>query len=199
MHYRPERRTVGDLLSTTNPPILVPEWQRNYSWTTSEVDTFWKDIIHFSERYPNDNILDQEYFLGSVVIVEGATSHLLLDGQQRLATSAILLSVIRDFHRFYSQDAATRVSNRYLSDFDDATGTHVPKLTLNRYDKDFFKREVLEPRTGNSEPPVPSIESHRLIRKAREYFEKRFEDHFGSLPNPQARHQWALVTSFGAG
>jgi hypothetical protein len=192
MHYRPERKTVGNLLSMTNPPILVPDWQRNYSWTTSEVDTFWKDLLQFDKRYPDENIAGQEYFLGSVVVVEGARSHLLLDGQQRLATSAILLSVIRDFLFRYNRDSAVRLSNRYLTDYDDAAAKQVFKITLNSYDRDFFKREVLESREGHYESPVPSIESHRLIRKAREFFAAKFEEAFVRINDPVASHKWAL-------
>jgi len=33
--YESKKRTIGDLLSMTSPPIVVPEWQRNYSWTTT--------------------------------------------------------------------------------------------------------------------------------------------------------------------
>jgi len=176
----------------TNPPVLVPDWQRNYSWTSSEVDTFWKDLLHFNEKYPGTNIGGQEYFLGSVVVVEQPNSHLLLDGQQRLATSAILLSVIRDFLLRYNRDSAIRLSNRYLTDIDDATAIKVFKLTLNRYDRDFFKREVLEFREGNYAPPEPSMESHRLIRKAREFFVTKFEEKFARIADAQASHQWAL-------
>jgi len=175
-----------------NPPVLVPDWQRNYSWTTSEVDTFWKDLLAFNEKYPGNHLDSQEYFLGSVVIVESANSHLLLDGQQRLATSAILLSVIRDFHLLYSRDAAIRLSNNFLTDYDDATETNVWKLTLNHYDKDFFKREVLENREGNYQEPSPSMESHRLIRKAREYFTTKFKEVFSQINDPLANHKWAL-------
>jgi hypothetical protein len=32
---------------TTNPAIVVPEWQRNYSWSTSEAETFWSDLLRF--------------------------------------------------------------------------------------------------------------------------------------------------------
>jgi len=176
----------------TNPPVLVPDWQRNYSWTTSEVDTFWKDILQFNEKYPDDHISGQEYFLGSVVIVESANSHLLLDGQQRLATSAVLLSIIRDFLMRYNRDAATRLSNRYLTDYDDAAGTNVYKLTLNRYDRDFFKREVIELRQVDYEPPGPSLESHRLIRKAREHLTSKFNEAFTKLKDPLTSHKWAL-------
>ena len=71
------KRTIGELLSMTNPPIIVPEWQRDYSWTTREIETFWLDLIAFMERYPDDNVRGREYFLGSVVLVLRPDAHLL--------------------------------------------------------------------------------------------------------------------------
>jgi hypothetical protein len=190
--YSPEKKTLGNLLSLTNPPIVVPDWQRNYSWTTSEVETFWNDLIHFDGAYPGDTINAQEYFLGSVVIVDNAVSHLLLDGQQRLATSAILLSVIRDFLKRSSRDAATRIQTRYLSDFDDAADRTTYKMTLNTYDRDFFKREILESRDGDYAIPEPGIESHRLVHQARAFFEGQFETTFARHATPEEAHRWAL-------
>jgi uncharacterized protein with ParB-like and HNH nuclease domain len=83
--YASEKKTIGELLSMTSPTIEVPEWQRSYSWDTREVETFWTDLTAFSDQYPGENLNDQEYFLGSIVIVNNAIRHLLLDGQQRLA------------------------------------------------------------------------------------------------------------------
>ncbi len=143
MKYSPERMTVGQILSMTSPPVIVPDWQRNYSWTNTEVETFWQDLKRFDEQYPGGNIDGQEYFLGAVVIVDTNQSHLLLDGQQRIATASILISVIRDFLSKYSADAATRVSTRYLTDYDDALEDYTFKITLNRYDRDFFKRLII--------------------------------------------------------
>jgi hypothetical protein len=190
--YSPEKKTLGNLLSLTNPPIVVPDWQRNYSWTTSEVETFWNDLLQFDAAYPGDTINAQEYFLGSVVIVDNAVSHLLLDGQQRLATSAILLSVVRDYLRRSSRDAATRIQTRYLSDFDDAADRTTYKMTLNTYDRDFFKREILESRDGAYASPEPTIESHRLVRLARAFFEAQFETNFAQQATPEEAHRWAL-------
>ncbi len=190
--YAPERMTIGNLLSTTNPPIKVPDWQRNFSWTTSEVGVFWKDLLNFDKRYADNNIDGQEYFVGSVVLVDNNTWHLLLDGQQRLATSAILLSVIRDLLARYNKDASIRTSNRFLVDIDDASQTRIDKITLNRYDRDFFKREVLEVRDGNYTRPISTIASHDLIRHARAYFEARFEEQYEALSNPQSFYNWAL-------
>jgi len=190
--YTPERKTIGQLLSMTNPPILVSDWQRNYSWTITEVETFWQDILHFSGMFPDENINTEEYFLGSVVIVDNNLSHLLLDDQQRIATSGILLSVIRDYLFRYSKDSALRTSQRYLTDFDDARNATTYKLTLNSYDRDFFKREVLEFRDTSYEPPEPSIESHRLIRKAREFFGLKFLQKYDEIGKPDLAHRWAL-------
>jgi hypothetical protein len=171
--YEAGRLTIGALLSTTSPRIEVPEWQRSYSWTTEEIEAFWQDLIAFDARYPDDNILGEEYFLGSIVLVTGGSTNLLLDGQQRLATATILLSVLRNARRQYSGDAATRLQNKYISDFDDATNTTTHVLTLNVYDRDFFRSEIQdEPQN----PPVwmkPTLKSHGLVRKAREFFARR--------------------------
>lgn len=190
--YTPDRRTIGNILSMTNPSVVVPDWQRNYSWTTSEVETFWQDLMRFNNRYPDENLDDEEYFLGAIVIVDTTQGHLLLDGQQRIATSAILFSVIRDFLEKYNKDAATRVSTRYLTDFDDALDAYTFKITLNRYDRDFFKREILEHRSQEYVAPDPSYDSHQLIRKARNFFTKKFDENYDRIKDPKEAHRWAL-------
>jgi len=90
--YDAARQTLGALLSTTSPRIEVPEWQRSYSWDAPQIETFWQDLIAFSDQYPGDNIIGEEYFLGSIVLVIGGPTNHLLDGQQRLATGTILLA-----------------------------------------------------------------------------------------------------------
>lgn len=190
--YMPEKKTIGSLLSMTNPPLKVPEWQRNYSWTTSEVEIFWQDLTSFESLYPEANIDDKEYFLGSIVMVNNDSWHLLLDGQQRLATSTILLSVIRDFLSIYAKDAATRTSQRYLTDYDDNEDKNIYKLTLNRYDRDFFRREVLESRTADYLAPESEYQSHIQIRRARDFFAARFQAKSDALADPQQFHRWAL-------
>jgi uncharacterized protein with ParB-like and HNH nuclease domain len=184
--------SVGQILSMTSPPVIVPDWQRNYSWTNTEVETFWQDLHRFNDQYPGDNIDGQEYFLGAVVIVDTNQSHLLLDGQQRIATAAILISVIRDFLSKYSGDAATRVTTRYLTDYDDALEDYTFKITLNRYDRDFFKRLVLETKTTSWIRPEASYESHNLIGKSFDFFTKKMGERYSEINNQAESHQWAL-------
>lgn len=188
--YQPNKRTIGELLSMTSPPIVVPDWQRNYSWSRSHVETFWNDLSDFERRCGEKP--SGEYFLGSVVIVEtSAAQHLLLDGQQRLATSAILLSVIRDFIKNFKADASHRIQARYLADVDDAQNKTVYKLTLNAYDREFFRQKILEERNANFADPESEHASHKLIASARQFFEEVFKEKYDSL-TPEEAFQWSL-------
>lgn len=170
------KKTVGELLSLTSPSLVVPDWQRDFSWTSNEVDTFWQDLIGFSDRFPEQTIDGEEYFLGSVVLVQRTDSNLVLDGQQRLATSTILLSVIRDSLDRHNHDSSVRVHEQFIEVIDDATESHKYKLTLNHFDREFFRHEIQTAISTTYTRPSPDIASHRLIRKTREYFEKKINE-----------------------
>ena len=196
-NFIPSRQTLGEILAVPSLPIRVPEWQRDYSWDTTQVEAFWYDLKSFSDQYPGDTINDHEYFLGSVVFVATGTHKLVLDDQQRLATATILLSVIARFLRRYKPDAGLRTEQTYIAAINDATEETDFRLTLNRYDATFFRREIQE--AGDS--PDPQYESHRLIRKARTFFERQFEETYNSVADEREAFEWALriqmvVTSF---
>jgi hypothetical protein len=193
--YEAGRQTIGTLLATTSPRIEVPDWQRSYSWTSEETESFWQDLVAFSGRYPDDNINGQEYFLGSIVLVTGGPTNVLLDGQQRLATATILLSVLRDARRQYSGDAATRLQNKYISDLDDATNTTTYVLTLNVYDRDFFRSEIQDEPQDPPVRPTRKLKSHGLIRKAREYFAERVAEAGKALDGGEQAFKWNLRVS----
>jgi hypothetical protein len=188
--YNPVKKTIGDLLSTTSPRIVVSDYQRDFSWTESEADVFYRDLVAFSDRYSDRNIDTQEYFLGSMVLVTGGADHLILDGQQRLATATILLSVIRDYLKRYDQNSSIRLSQKYMYDNDDATGVRWYKLTLNRYDAEFFRREIQDGLDGAQ--IAPTLESHRLIRRVRNYFAEKFEGKYTELGGGRAAFDWSL-------
>jgi uncharacterized protein with ParB-like and HNH nuclease domain len=82
------------LPSITSRHFAVPQYQRSYSWTEENLNDFWLDM--------NRSILDGgEYFLGSFVLSkeDGADYFSIIDGQQRIATTTILLSAMRGAYR----------------------------------------------------------------------------------------------------
>jgi len=76
---------------------VVPLFQRPYSWDKKEWNVLWEDLLWLIE---NDE--PKNHFIGSIVtmptvsVPEGVTKYLLIDGQQRLTTIFILLTLLRN-------------------------------------------------------------------------------------------------------
>lgn len=187
-----DRRTINQILSVSSPPIEVPYWQRNFSWGPEEIETFWSDLIAFEEMYPGKNIDSQEYFLGSIVLVNTLPTYQILDGQQRLATATILLSVIRDYENKFNPKAGSSLSQQFIFKHDFTTGSNSFKLTMSNYDREFFRQEIQEEREPTWVEPKAELLSHQKIRDARSYFDKQLEDQYATISDDDKAYQWAL-------
>ena len=90
MNITPESKSLEKILSGFERSYYVPDYQRDYSWTTDEVETLWVDVINSYKQ-------SSDYFMGTVVLKKYSNSEDcfdIVDGQQRLATFSILFSVI---------------------------------------------------------------------------------------------------------
>jgi hypothetical protein len=191
--YTPQKRSVQELLQLTNPAIIVPDWQRNYSWRHEHFETFWNDLVTFSDRCGQD--IQEEYFFGSVVLVSGDRSLLLLDGQQRLATSTILLSAIRNRLAYLDPDTSSYIQSTFLSSIDPIQKKMVHKLRLNVYDRDFFQRLISDKRGVDYAKPDAEIASHHLINAALTFFERAIEDRLTDMQDADARDWLVRILS----
>jgi len=109
---------------------------------------------------------DPEYFLGTIVLsAEGTARRLtIVDGQQRLATTTMLLAAIRDEYRQRGDlTRADIVQRDFLSKPDLDSGTDVPQLRLNSEDDHFFQDLVVKPIDPG---PTAERSSHRVIGSA---------------------------------
>lgn len=141
--------------------LAVPVYQRSFSWTTEQISEFWDDV-RLSVTHPTS-----EYFLGTVVLsASGSDSaHTIIDGQQRLATTAILLAAIRNELRTRGDSKrADIIQNSYLSVQDLSSGEAKPRLRLNSVDDPFFRAIVIDGKDPADIPPTS--ESHGLIADA---------------------------------
>src|SRR5258708_3232635 len=92
--YDAKFKNIGELIGVyADERLVIPEFQRGYRWKKAEIEALWGDI----ERFEADEN-QTKYFLGPIVTLpnDGGEILYLLDGQQRLATTIIFLSVIRD-------------------------------------------------------------------------------------------------------
>lgn len=179
--YDPKKYTLGQLLGATSPAIRVPDYQRDYSWQTKQVEDFWNDLLSFDQQFPGTEINGKEYFLGSAVLVRTPLNHLLLDGQQRLATTTIFLSAFRDRLRSVNTNAANQIQSEYIVFQDHLTdGSKKYKLELNIFDRDFFRSHIQDEQIGGAVPLPPTQRSHKLILGAKKFIDAKIEKLWGN-------------------
>ena len=146
---------LGSVLNQYN--LTVPQNQREYAWTEREVGVLFQD---FDREIA---LKDQSYFLGTLVTIPRKPGYLeVVDGQQRLATTAILLSAIRNHLVEIEADVARSIENDFLSTYDRDTRTIVPKLRLNVDDNDYFIHRLVHP----NQPLESTRPSHVLLAEA---------------------------------
>jgi hypothetical protein len=186
--FQPEKRTVGVLLSSTSPPIRVPDYQRDYSWEHEQVSEFWEDLTAFAGAPSSFALTGKEYFLGAAVLVNNGTYHLLLDGQQRLATATILLAAIRDKMRSFNTNAAEQIQSNYITFEDYITGGRVFKIELNLFDRSFFRDYIQSyPRVVTT---TAAKKSHQLIQYAYEFFSQKLDEVWASAGSGKNGFEW---------
>jgi len=179
-HFEPGG--IGGILRGNR--LKVPTFQREYSWETNQVDQLLNDF----HRAKLDH---SDYFLGTIVTIAKGTHEPLeiVDGQQRLTTTAILITAIREVMKEIGQPEAVieSINNDYLSSYDRKAGEHVPKLTLNIDDNDFFS-ELLR---GNK--PKRSRDSHDRLQDAFQNarsFMRKVVSTFAEVDKPTVLNEW---------
>ena len=144
---------------------VVPLYQRTYSWEEKQWEQLWDDIL---DIYGMES--PRNHFIGSVVTQqvhigpEGLPTYTLIDGQQRMTTLFILLSVVREHARSNEE--------RWGSLSEEIHKT----CLINEFktDDEYFK---LMPTQGDRIPFAKVISGETSytggqIEKARQYFDK---------------------------
>jgi uncharacterized protein with ParB-like and HNH nuclease domain/predicted transport protein len=122
-----------------SPQFVIPIYQRTYSWTERECRQLWDDIVRAGS---NDAV--HVHFIGSIVYIEDGLSQvthqaplLVIDGQQRLTTSTILLAALAEAlgdNEPVDGFSARKVRNYYLLNPEESGERHY-KLLLSQNDK----------------------------------------------------------------
>ena len=121
----------------------IPDYQRPYSWGVEQADELLDDLFDYMTANPGEVGEMPEYFLGSIVLIKSETKpdSEVIDGQQRLTTLSILLSVIR--HLVSADNVKGALSKFILEEANPLTGTSASyRLTLRRRDDEFFRKHI---------------------------------------------------------
>jgi uncharacterized protein with ParB-like and HNH nuclease domain/predicted transport protein len=165
-----------------SPQFVIPIYQRTYSWTERECRQLWDDILRTGS---NDKV--SAHFVGSIVYIEKGVYHvtsqsplLVIDGQQRLATMALLIAAVAKALENLPEAgrepvdgfSPRKLRNYYLINPEEEGERHY-KLILSQTDRDSLIAVV----AGNERPK----EYSRRIAGNHELFETWIADCNGDL------------------
>ncbi|MCZ7359553.1 MAG: DUF262 domain-containing protein [Candidatus Methanoperedens sp.] len=131
----------------SNLQMIIPIFQREYSWEKEQVKTLWEDIIKVyksSEKNGKEPI----HFLGPIVRVEVSTSSVdtrklwLIDGQQRMITLMVLLSCLRNALKDKDEAVVRKIESGYLLNYQEE-GENRNKLVPSEGDRDNFRKIII--------------------------------------------------------
>jgi uncharacterized protein with ParB-like and HNH nuclease domain len=87
---------LQDIIEGTKQ-YVIPLFQRTYSWTNKEWEVLWKDLVELCEmENPRTHFIGSIVNMPTVSVPEGVAKYLLIDGQQRLTTIFVLLTLLRN-------------------------------------------------------------------------------------------------------
>ena len=145
-----------------SPQFVIPIYQRNYSWTAEQCRQLWSDLM----RAGRDEKVNG-HFIGSIVYVERGLSSvtsqealLVIDGQQRLTTSTLLIEALakhfeeQGIGELLEAFSSKKLRNYYLLNPDEDGERHF-KLLLSETDKDTLLALL-------QNTPMPAEASNRI-------------------------------------
>lgn len=158
-------QSIVSLLTSANQRMVIPVYQRAYSWDEEQCRQLWDDIVAIGKQGSGT------HFTGSVVMVLGGefsalgvNKLLVIDGQQRITTLSLLIAAMAEFARDYPEKL-TRVSYEEIIDsgyliLKYKKGEDHYRLTLSQGDERTL-RSVLD-HLENQDVEVVN-ESHRIV------------------------------------
>ena len=145
---------------------VIPLFQRSYSWDIKEWGVLWEDIVELCEtENPRTHFIGSIVSMPTVSVPEGVAKYLLIDGQQRITTIFIILSLLRDRAREFNQrNVADEINECYLvNKFKD--GNDFFKLMPTQIDRDTFMKII-----SNQE-----ISYENQITRAYDFFKRKIK------------------------
>lgn len=104
---------ITEFLSSTERTFEIPVYQRNYDWDIENCEKLFEDVLEGIRS-------KRKHYFGNIVYYEAArdpfsayTRFMLIDGQQRITSTMLLLAAIRDEEE--DETNRTRLTATYLT------------------------------------------------------------------------------------
>ncbi|WP_435363533.1 DUF262 domain-containing protein [Haloarchaeobius sp. DYHT-AS-18] len=134
MDISADEKDIGRFLARQRTQFVVPDYQRRYSWDEEQWSEFWDDLNGLREDR-------NRHFLGSIVVIIDRNDDIdefqLVDGQQRVATISLILSILEEKYREAGEEeAANEIANELRDSYE---GNEYKRLQLNGFDNEDYQ------------------------------------------------------------
>jgi uncharacterized protein with ParB-like and HNH nuclease domain len=180
--------TVSKLF--TERLMRIPDYQRGYAWTEKQLKDYWSDLEQLEvgkshyigvltlEDVPKDIVhtwADDQWIINA----KGYAPFYIVDGQQRLTTTIILLQAITECiekNQKLNYTGIDEIKRKFLWDSRD---DGISRSYIFGYEKDnpsyeFLKTNIFLEESDNNFPPQETIYTHNLAH-AKSYFLERLK------------------------
>ncbi|MGL2452086.1 DUF262 domain-containing protein [Helicobacter pylori] len=159
----------------------IPSYQRGYAWQKEQLEDFWNDLEHVSK------LGDKFHYMHSLTLRElenefESSAFEIIDGQQRLATSLILLGLLAKItqnkdpkyslinlepilsYRYYGLSEAFRAITEEEKDLEEFKTSFYAKNLIKAYT--FFKEKISDTPVGTLERMFDALTKKMLFSVA---------------------------------
>lgn len=167
---------------------LVPLFQRPYTWAEKQWRTLWEDVVSFYDL----DAPKATHFLGAVVTMParsvpvGVSKFLIIDGQQRLTTIALMMCAIRDSIPADDLIPRRRIQSFYLTN-EGYEGAEFFKLLPTQGDRELYSPLI----KGAGVEQIPDSQ----FKKAYDFFRRRLRDEIDGGVKIDPRHILEIIES----
>jgi uncharacterized protein with ParB-like and HNH nuclease domain len=166
---------VGDIFGDIK--LNIPSYQRSYSWDETQVEDMFNDILYAVENYRDDS--DKYHYFGTIVLEEDGKvrqpglewdKYNVIDGQQRLITTTILIRVISDeldsLSSLVSDDESSDIAKQLSEQLEDRfiERRTIEKLSPEDLSKKYYEEIIVE---GEDVDDVVNEESPLVAHRIR--------------------------------
>ncbi len=127
---------LSELIETYGNQLKIPDYQRPYTWKKSTADTLFNDIYSAMKE-------NKDYRLGSLILHKEENGfYNIVDGQQRLTTTALILKALDDESKFLLENEVKAVSFKNIAENYKAIKSRVQALSDSEKEeyRDYIKK-----------------------------------------------------------
>ncbi len=151
----------------TSDILRMPPYQRQYSWEQPELSDLWNDLLYLEK--------EKRYYFGQILLkkTKNKESSLfstynvfeIIDGQQRIASTLILLRcILNELRSTLGSDSEKAALEHFEKNY--LKAGNFPKLSLLGGDEAMFNAIIF----GENELPEPKTDSQKRLLAARNFF-----------------------------